>query len=300
MPSPTPHRQFPVSTRDGALLRVREYLPPTDPAPGAPVVVLAHGWTLSHRSWLPVIERLHRSCAVRVVTYDQRAHGGSSPGPGRVPIRELGNDLHAVLAVAAPTGSLVLGGHSMGGMTILAYAGLHPCELRSRVRGVALVSTAAGGLRGRPREGLVMKALARAPRVPAGRFITEKGQRTLLFGENPRPEDITATRDQVAQTTLPTMGRFYLAFGEHDESEALDALAEVPTTILVGDMDKLTPVTLARRMHERVPHSQLHVLPGLGHMLPYEAADEVADQLVSLVNRAAPADDHSAEEIGLA
>lgn len=282
-------RQFTVSTPDGALLRVRDFPAAEASEPTGPTVVLAHGWTLTHASWLPVIERLQAHRNVRVLAYDQRAHGDSTPGTEPASVRLLGQDLAAVLEVGVPTGPLVLGGHSMGGMTLLAYAGQHAPEFTSRVRGVALVSTAAGELSGRGRraEALAMRAFARAPGIKAGRAITMRGQRKLLFGDAARPEDVRATRDQVAATTLPTLGRYHAALGAHDEIEATAHFAGVPASILVGERDRLTPVRLAKRLAELIPHAELHVLPGRGHMLTYEDSDLVTQTLATFVDREA-------------
>ena len=132
-----------------------------------------------------------------------------------------------------------------------------------------------------------MALAARLPRIPAGRFVTLKGQRRLLFGADPDPAQVQATRDMVAATSLPTMGRFYGALGKHDESEALEALAGIPTLVLVGDRDKLTPPRHSRRLAELVPHAELRELPGRGHMLAYEATDEVVDAFRSVLDSAA-------------
>ena len=278
-------RTFTVATADGTLLRVQEHSPQAPgPDDALPTVVLAHGWTLTHRSWLPVVEPLV-AAGLRVVTYDQRGHGGSSPLRGETSVRMLGDDLAAVLDVVAPHGPVVLGGHSMGGMTAMAYAGLHPDDFRSRVVGVVLVSTSADDLQNRlgAVEARAMAVAARLPRLPAGRFVTIKGQRRLLFGIDPDPAHVQLTRDMVAGTSLPTMGRFFGALGEHDESEALEALDGIPTIVLVGDRDKLTPPRHAHRLAELVPHAELRELPGRGHMLVYEATDEVLDAFGSVL-----------------
>ena len=284
-----PTRTFTVSAADGALLRVREYAAAAASAAGAPTVVLAHGWALTHESWLPVITRLVGR-GTRVVAYDQRGHGASTALRGAASVRVLGEDLAAVLDVAAPHGPVVLGGHSMGGMTIMAYAGLHPDEFAERVCGAVLVSTSAGDLSQGHRavERFVMRLVGSAPSVPAGRLITERGQRQLLFGPAADPDHVRLTRDQVAGTSLPTLGRFYGALGAHDEAEALAAFEGVPTVILVGDCDRLTPVGHSRRLAQRLPHAQLRVLEGCGHMLGYEATDEVEDAFVSVLDAAQP------------
>ena len=283
---PLSERQFTVSAHDGALLRVWEF--GADLGPGQPTVVLAHGWTMTHRAWLPVVELLRTELGAHVVVYDQRGHGASTPGPTNPSVRVLGDDLAQVVEVAAPAGPLVLGGHSMGGMSVLAYAGRHREEFRARVRGAVLVSTAAGDLsvrRSAP-EAFIMQALAWAPRLPAGRAVSLFGDTRLLFGEDPRPEDVQATRDQVAATHLPTFGQYYSALGDHDEKQATAQFAGIPTDIIVGAKDRLTPVHHSERLHELIPHSELVILPGLGHMLPYEAPETIARALSSHLHAA--------------
>ena len=82
----------------------------------------------------------------RVVAYDQRGHGRSgAPHLDSCTVDQLGRDLDAVLAATCPTGPVVLVGHSMGGMTVMSYAGQHPEAVRDRVLAVALVSTSPGG-----------------------------------------------------------------------------------------------------------------------------------------------------------
>jgi pimeloyl-ACP methyl ester carboxylesterase len=222
------------------------------------------------------------------VVYDQRGHGSSTPGPRGPSVRVLGDDLARVLSLVAPKGPLVLGGHSMGGMSVLAFAGRYRRDFRRRVRGAVLVSTAAGDLsvRRSAREAFIMQAVARAPRLPAGRAVSLFGQQHLLFGEGARAEDVQATRDQVAATHLPTIGQFYSAFGDHDELESAAQFDGIPPEIVVGAKDRLTPVHHSERLHELIPGSTLRVLPVLGHMLTYEAPVVITEALVSHVHAA--------------
>jgi pimeloyl-ACP methyl ester carboxylesterase len=293
-------RTFTVITPDGVLLKVQEYAAGSAPegttrgqSGAAPTVLLAHGWTLTRASWLPVVERLV-AAGVRVVTYDQRGHGESSSLRDQPTVRMLGDDLAAVLGVVAPHDRVVLGGHSMGGMTVMAYAGLHPEDFRSRVAGTVLVATSAGELQNHLRalEARAMSLASRMPRIPAGRFVTTRGQRRLLFGAEADPAHVQLTRDMVASTPLPTMGRFFGALGEHDESEALTQLDGIPTVVLVGDQDKLTPPGHGQRLAELVPHAELRILPGRGHMLMYEATDEVVDAFHSVLDAAIQPEAH--------
>ncbi|MCE1180321.1 alpha/beta fold hydrolase [Actinomycetota bacterium] len=273
---PAKVHQRTLLTDDGAMLRVREFPSPTGDST-LPTVVLAHGWTLTYATWQPVIDALQALVPVRVVAYDQRGHGDSVAGPPNVPIRQLGHDLHTVIAASAPEGEIVLAGHSMGGMTLMAYAGLYEQEYAARVRGAVLVATASGRLKEMERHGAaaLMRRLSLAPPLRLGRLMTVRGQERLLFGDDPRLEDVIATRAQVARTSLPTFGQFYVAFGDHDEEKAVAVMGRKPLRIIVGTKDRLTPVRYSRWMAEQAPSGQLTIVPGNGHMLPYEATDQV-------------------------
>jgi pimeloyl-ACP methyl ester carboxylesterase len=130
-----------IALSDGTALHVE-----VEGGPAAPVtVVLAHGWTVDARTWGPVASALAGPGA-RVVRYDHRGHGRSSAvDPATMTLDQLADDLAELVAAVAPTGPLVLAGHSMGGMTIMALAERHP-DVVARTAGVGLVATAAGGL----------------------------------------------------------------------------------------------------------------------------------------------------------
>ena len=245
-------------------------------------VVLAHGWTLSHESWLPVVELLRARFGVRVVAFDQPGHGRSTPESRTPTVHELGEVLHRVLTALAPTGPLVLAGHSMGGMTIMAWAADHADELAERVRGVVFLATSAKVSDDRvrlPLEAALMRAAVRAPRVAPGRLLSARTQTRLLYGRETARETAVPGVTLIQHTSLPTMGRYFLALQQHDETEALQHLGAVPTRVLVGSADRLTPVSHARALAAGIRGAQLTVLPGLGHMLTYEAPGVVADAI---------------------
>ena len=275
-------RRFTLPVGEGAILQAQEYLPRGPVDPTLPTVVLAHGWTLTRDAWLPVIDALLRDHPVRVIAYDQRGHGESTMGrPEQASVRLLGEDLHALIETLVPSGSVVLGGHSMGGMTIMAYAGAHHPEFVSRVRGVTLVGTAAS-VQGRtpvPLESFVMGVASRAPGIAPHFLVPTRVQGPMLFGKGAAPADVRAAVAMIQRTKMPTIGKFFHAIGDHDEIESLAHFVDVPTDILVGSKDRLTPVKWARMLQESIPGSTLTVLPELGHMLTYEATDDVAASL---------------------
>ncbi|MEO7193234.1 MAG: alpha/beta fold hydrolase, partial [Pseudonocardiaceae bacterium] len=123
-PALPPDREYTVTADDGVELSVEE-LDPADAGAPELTAILLHGWTLDRRSWVFQRHDLAQSTAPRVrqVLYDHRGHGrsGRSPRSGHT-IEQLSRDLHAVIRAAAPEGPVVLIGHSLGGMTIMALA----------------------------------------------------------------------------------------------------------------------------------------------------------------------------------
>ncbi|MGY1779363.1 alpha/beta fold hydrolase [Geodermatophilus sp. SYSU D01036] len=293
-----------VATPDGALLHATVEGPDDAPV----TLVLAHGWTLSQAAWDDVAALLTPQVAdgrLRLVRYDQRGHGRSSWGTADVSIDRLGLDLAAVLDRLAPTGPVVLAGHSMGGMTVMCLAAARPGLFGDRVRGVALVSTSAGDLQPPPRTraerlrqrltpGALSLALAGArvverlrrlvpPEHPRHRALV----RDLLYGADATDAMVHAGAEIVHATTVRAFTAFLPALGDHDKSAELAALTRVPVELLVGDSDKLTPVRHTRRIAEALPGAHVQVVPRTGHMLPNERPSLVTASIARLLTEAA-------------
>jgi pimeloyl-ACP methyl ester carboxylesterase len=273
----------------------------------APVtVVLAHGWTLAQAAWDDVAHLLTPRVAageLRVVRYDQRGHGRSTWGEAEITIDQLGNDLGELLDRLAPSGPIVLGGHSMGGMTIMALAAERPELFGDRVRGVALVSTGAGDLASDPKTaggrmakvhpGVLNVALAGARVVERLRQLLppehprhQKMVRSLLYGADATDEMVLAGAGIMHASTVRSFIEFMPALENHDKREELASLARVPVEILVGDDDKLTPQRLSHEMAEALPDAVLHVVERTGHMLPQEHPQLVTDAIERMVAEA--------------
>jgi pimeloyl-ACP methyl ester carboxylesterase len=264
-----------VTTDDGAELVVFEAGPV-----GGPTVVLPHCWTGTKEIWAPVARRLV-AAGHRVVLYDQRGHARSTLGSGAMDVDRLGDDLLAVLATVEGD-DLVLAGHSMGGMTIQALAAHHPEVIRSRVRGVALVATATRTIPGLG---------ARIPPLLLNVAVGDRASGAIArqglsvtrgsVGQRAHRSHVQATYDAFAATPGAVRSGFLLAMARMDYRRGL-AEIRVPTTILVGTHDRLTPPARARELRDGIAGSELIVLPGLGHMLPLEAPDEIAEAIGKL------------------
>ncbi|MGQ0573086.1 MAG: alpha/beta fold hydrolase [Pseudonocardia sp.] len=284
-----------MTAADGVQLHVQT----AGPADAPVTVVLTHGWTLDARIWGPVADRV--AGPARVVRYDHRGHGRSDAAPAEtMTLDQLADDLAAVIAATAPDGPLVLGGHSMGGMAVMALAERHP-GLVERVRGLALVATASGGLAGHS-FGLSPRAAAVVRTVERRLYTSRHWARRSTLG-NPRVlapalhwlllgpgADRTARRltcAAIASCRPVTVSGFRPTLEAHERDAALAAFADVPTVVLVGSQDKLTPVRSARRIATVLPSAGLTIYPQAGHMLPVERVTAVSGHLSALAALAA-------------
>lgn len=267
-----------VTTADGMVLSVEVHGRPDLP-PHAPTVVLAHDCGLTRASWDRVLERL-RPAGLRIVTWDQRGHGGSSLGVDRammadLRVEHLGRDLHAILrALVPPQSPLILVGHSLGGMAVMAYVAEHPEESRARVAGAVLVSTAAIDVRlGQPAPNRLTRVLKPSTPHPGHR------RWEVLFGDDPDAEALEAVRAQAATVDPAMMRAAYRAFCQADVRGAFEVLARVPVSILVGAADQVTPPTRSRAMTLTLHDARFVSVPGAGHLLPYEAPGRIVDEV---------------------
>lgn len=295
------HELTAVAT-DGTVLHV-EIDESREPVDSAPTVVLAHGFCLDAASWAYQRAALTEA-GHRVVTWDQRGHGQSDLGEhDAATIEQLGRDLRTVLDATAPEGPLVLAGHSMGGMTIMSLAGQYPDIVRERVRGIALVSTSAGGT-GMVRLGLgklfdlavarlgpgVLSNLARRGAVWSGMrrvggSLEERAVQRYGFGGEVSPEVLERTSDIIFSTPLSTIGALLPELDELDIREALPGLVGTPCIVVVGSKDELTPPEHSQALVDALPDAEHLVVAGAGHLLPLERPALVSETIVALAGR---------------
>ncbi|MCF8590413.1 alpha/beta fold hydrolase [Gordonia liuliyuniae] len=269
-------------------------------------VVFVHGFTLRMASWHFQRYGLAERWAdrrIKMVFYDQRGHGASDRVPrSSSTMAQLGDDLAAVIRTMAPTGPVVLVGHSMGGMSIMSLARRHSRLFghRGRIAGVALVSTAVRGITeiglgeglNNPIVDAFRLSVRYVPRaVQAGRGITRRAVEPVLIAASFGPDYYSpaagrAVEKMIQNTHIGTMVNFLKALESHDESTALPVLAQVPSVVMAGDFDRLTPLPNSLRMYAGLgTDSRLIVAEGCGHMLPVEAPDLVNDAIDDLVSR---------------
>jgi pimeloyl-ACP methyl ester carboxylesterase len=273
-------------------------------------VVFVHGYSLNLDSWH--FQRAAYRGLVRTVFYDQRSHGRSGRStPGHATIEQLGHDLVAVLDTVVPQGPVVLVGHSMGGMTIIALAEQHPELFGDRVVGVALISTTAGGLE--PHRILVpmlpstvggvlaqrlVAVLARGHRTVdglrrVGRSVAMVATDELAFGDDVPASYVEFVDRMLSSTPFEVVAEFFPNFASLDKFETVEALSVVPTSIICGTRDKLTSISHARKLHAHIAGSSLLECEGAGHVVIMERHDEVNEELDRLLAAAGERADRS-------
>ena len=291
----------PVIAEDGVPLHVEVDEPRTVRA-GTPTIVFVHGWALTHDSWH--FQRAAFRDQWRMVFYDHRSHGRSGRSArSQCTLEQLGRDLGAVIDQATPDGPLVLVGHSMGGMTIMSLAEQFAEMVSDRVVAVALLSTSAGGVipvtGGRGRH-LVVKAsppvlsvlATAAPAIEAGRRATGglayELTRRMGFGGRVSDDQVRFIDAMIAANPLSVFTDFYPLFTTLDMHEVLRGFSRLPTLVVAGGRDAVTPVRHSRRIAELIPTAELVIFEGAGHLVMMERAGDFNRLLGALVQRGVP------------
>jgi pimeloyl-ACP methyl ester carboxylesterase len=294
-----PGRSVPVVSADGTRLHAEVF-----GLDGAPTIVLVHGWTCAIDFWHYQIRDL--AGEFRVVAYDQRGHGRSRASrDGEYTAEALADDLQAVIEACVPRGERCLvAGHSMGGMTIVSWAGRHSDQVCRRVAAAALIDTGMGDLARqmlvlRPRWAERIHAVL-APRAVASSLplprrtspISYRATRYVALSPGASPAHVAFTErlfNQCPDATRAGCGRMFPKLDLYASLSDLD----VPTTVIVGEEDRLTPPWHARRMAELLPQVvEVLVIPEVGHQAPLEAHEVVTGRLRDLAR------DHLAARAG--
>ncbi|MBS2964139.1 alpha/beta hydrolase [Actinocrinis puniceicyclus] len=268
-----------------------------------PTLIFTHGFCLHQDSWH--YQRSEFSGEYRMVFWDQRGHGRSdSLKPGRdLSIDVTGEDLYAVIEATCPTGPIVLIGHSMGAMTMMALAESHPELFGDRVVGAGLLATSGGQFAdlefGLPR------AAARvfhstAPGVfellNRQRGLVERGRRVggdlglvlarrYAFGAEAPESAVRFVLELIQSTPIDVIARFFTVLRDHDKANAIPLFDRVPTLVLAADKDLLLPLRHSRALADAIPSADFVCVPDAGHVVILEHPHEVNAALRRLLDR---------------
>lgn len=230
----------------------------TGPATRSPVVFL-HGFPLNRHMWNPQWEAYAKT--YRLLRFDQRGHGETGPGDGQFTIEFMVDDLIGLLD-ELHVQKAVLCGLSMGGYVALRAVERH----LDRFMGLVLCDTRSEGDTDR----------SRILRSSAIKTIKDKGINEFvgpflesLFAEETRlhhPELVESIRSSIHTSSPLGLCGALLAMAGRTDTTAMLASIRIPTLILVGERDRLTPPDQAQALHERIPGSSFAVIPKAGHL----------------------------------
>lgn len=230
-------------------------------------LVLLHGFPLDSTMWDAQAE--HLSANYRVIAPDFRGFGRSRRSDPFT-LDSLADDVHLFLdqLVALPC---VLAGLSMGGYVAQVYARKYPKDLR----GLVLVDTKAEGDTPQAKEGRnAMIELVRSS--GAGAVAEALVPKLLAEGTlKSRPEIVRGLRGMIANCPPRTIEYALAALRDRPDLSGDLASIGVPTLIVVGDQDAITPPNFSEAMHKAIPNAKLEVIRAAGHMSPMEQPEQV-------------------------
>jgi pimeloyl-ACP methyl ester carboxylesterase len=242
----------------------------------AGTLLLIHGSGVSARYWTHQIRRLGQ--VLHVLALDLPGHGESDPIPG--PAVEAYADAARALLNTLGTGPVFAVGHSLGGAVALALAAGHP----DAVGGLVLLSSCAKLPEADGSLGRVLFWFLPGPLRKVLFFATAK---KLLFAPG-APKGSVRMGMQELKTCRPETLQQDVAAAKAMALEDAARSVRVPTLILCGSRDRLTPPVLSRRLHELITGSRLEVFEGAGHMLLLEAPERVSAAILDFVRSVAP------------
>jgi pimeloyl-ACP methyl ester carboxylesterase len=286
-----------VTAADGTDLHV-EIVEPVHES-GKPTIVFVHGFALDMGTFYFQRNTLSERGDQRLVFYDQPGHGRSGRlESGDYDIAALGRSLAAVLDAAVPDGHIILVGHSMGGMTIMAFAEEYPEWFGGRVTGVVLISTSAG-LIDKTKLGLpTLVARVSAPffgvwggaaidraRVASSDLAWLLTRRYGFGDDRPSASLVTFVEQMNSKTSVETLTKYLRTLYTHNRFPALSALRGVPVLVIVGTEDYLTPVTHSEEILRHLPEAELVKVDNSGHVVMLEKADEVNAAMLPFLDK---------------
>jgi pimeloyl-ACP methyl ester carboxylesterase len=246
---------------------------------GVPIL-LSHGVTITSRVWVKQFRSLPRN-GMRVIAFDHRGHGESTVGDSGYSVDNLAADLRTVIE-ALDLHDAILVGHSMGGVAVQAFALRHPDVLHERVRGLVLASTLAKTSVSASRQ---LRCLAERvtggfdlPKVMARPNVGSMFAR-IGFGREPLASHVELNREMLASCDSVTAREATTALLGLDLTAELPSL-DIPTLVVGGTADVITPPAESRRLANLIPGARLHLFDGAGHMLMLERTEAFDDLLL--------------------
>jgi 3-oxoadipate enol-lactonase len=246
---------------------------------GQPVVLL-HPFPCNHECWHPVATALESH--YRLILPDLRGHGDSEIGEGPASMQKHACDIARVLD-AADVGKAVFIGCSIGGYILFEFWR----RFRGRVTALALCDT-------RPQSDT---AEARSSRLKSAAAVLEQGTEPFIESMIPklmgrttittRPDLVAGARAMMRKMSAEDVNQVLGGMAARPDSVADLKSINVPTVIVIGDEDVLSPVADGDLMRQNITGSELKVIPKAGHYAPWEQPEAVGMVLRQFLDKVA-------------
>jgi 3-oxoadipate enol-lactonase len=244
---------------------------------GTPVLFV-HGFPFDHTMWEPQMKALPNH--FRAITYDVRGHGGSDVGDGQYTIEFFVDDLIALLDHLVIDKAIICG-LSMGGYIALRAYERHPGRFKALV--LCDTKSEADTNEAKIKRSATLKSVKTdGVGVFANEFVT------AIFAPETfqsHPEIIESIKRTIRANSPLGISGAALALATRTDTTGILANIQVPTLILVGEYDKLTPPSASEAMQKQIPGSELHIIRRAGHMSNLENAAEFDKYLIDFLNR---------------
>ena len=236
----------------------------TDEGPG-PAVVLLHGFPLSRAMWAPQVTGV--GSIYRIIAPDLRGHGDSPAPEGVYTMDEMADDVLELLGTLHLDGPVVLGGLSMGGYVALSMMARYP----ERIRALMLMDTRAGADApdaAQKREEMAQTVIAVGNPGPVVESMLPRLFTRQTLEEH--PERVEPLRTVMERNTARGIAGALRGMAIRPDRRGDLAAIQVPTLVLVGEEDVLTPPSEAQALADAIAGARLEVVPEAGHLAPYE------------------------------
>jgi len=248
----------------------------TDTGVGRPIVLI-HGYPFNRALWteqLPALSNDHR-----IIAPDLRGFGDSDASQDTSTMNQLATDVAALMDhLEIP--SATIGGLSMGGYVALAFYK----QFHSRVRALVLADTRAQADTEEGKQTRAQQAEKALSEGMAG--IADAMLPKLLTPEtvSKRPEIVKFVRDMMLQAKPEGAAAALRGMAEREDQTELLAKIMVPTLILVGAEDAITPVADSEKMHHAIDSSRMVILDHAGHVSNLERTQQFNDELLHFLS----------------
>ena len=241
-------------------------------------VVLIHGFPFSHDMWRPQSAAL--TGRVRVVQYDLRGHGQTSSGDGQYPFEFFVDDLIALLD-HLKIRKAILCGLSMGGYIALRTVERNP----ERVLALILADTQAKADSNETK--LKRAASIKAIKTDGVNAFAENFLKTAFTPRSlaPKSESVTTIQSIIESTSPQGICGALLALATRTDTTMSLLAIQVPTLILVGEYDALTPISASQELHDRIRRSEMKVIKNAAHLSNLENSEDFNKQVIDFLSR---------------